>query len=349
MISSFQNAVRRNSDCPPLFILTILTILLLAAPRASGQSANFGGASTTLDEAAQQLADRVAGIPNLRGLLRVQFFQEAAFATETGKDWQETFRKELEKSRLAVTEDTGTNLLHVGLAETPTEVVLSAGVRLNQKEEARFVAVARTAFALPSGVVSPVRVEQQLVYQSADRILDAAFATDDGGPGLAILTNRAAGLVVLRVAGAGEVKQTVSLAGVGARASRDNEGELAPRGNEADALVAGKACHFTWVAAQDAACHTVKPARRGAAVLKPRCGAGSWKLMGDGTDWFSPDARGSELGWCDEASTIWRDAAGTVARGEFVARSERVEGGISDSSGQRAAGFASVRPAGDAR
>ena len=189
MISSFQNAVRRNSDCPPLFILTILTILLLAAPGASGQSVNSSGASTTLDEAAQQLAQRAAGIPNLRGPLRVQFFEDAAFAAETGKDWQETFRRELEKSRLAVTDDAGANLLRVGLAETPTEVVLSAGVRLNEKEEARFVTLGRTAFVLPNVVVSPVRVEQQLVYQSADRILDAVFAADDGGPGFVILAN----------------------------------------------------------------------------------------------------------------------------------------------------------------
>ena len=265
-----------------------MTILLLAAPGASGQSVNSGEAATALDEVVRQLADRVAGIPNLRGPLRVQFFQDVAFAAETGKDWQETFRKELGKSRLTVTEDAGANLVRVGLAETPTEVVLSAGVRLNEKEEMRFVTMARTAFELPN-VVSPVRVEQQLVYQSTDRILDAKFAMDDAGAGFVVLMSRAGGLAVLRVVGAGEVKQTISLAGTGLRASRDNDGELALQANEVGAVVAGKACQFTWADAQDVACHTVKPARRGAAVLKPRCGDGSWKLAGDGTDWFSPE------------------------------------------------------------
>jgi len=289
VISSAQNAVRRNLDCPPLVVLSLFILLLFATSGTSGQSVNSGGSPTTLDEAVQQLADRVAGIPNLRGPLRVQYFQEAPFAAETGKDWEESFRKGLEKSRLAVTDDAGANLLRVGLAETPTEVVLSAGIRLNEKEEVRFVTVTRTAFALPNAAVSPVRVEQQLVYQSTERILDAVFATDDAGAGLVILADRAAGLAVARVDGAGEVKQTVSLAGAGARASRDNDGELAVHANDVEAVIGGKACHFTWAAGQDVACHSVKVVRRGATVVKPRCGDGSWKLAGEGSDWFSPD------------------------------------------------------------
>lgn len=280
--------MRRNSDCPPYFVLSLLIILLLVAPGAIGQGVNSGGTTTTLDEAVQQLAERVVGIPNLRGPLRVQYFQDAGFAAETGKDWQETFRKTLENSRIVVTEDAGANLLRVGLAETPTEVVLSAGVKLREKEEVRFVTLARTAFAVPNAVVSPVRVEQQLVYQSGERILDAAFATDDGGPGMAILANRSAGLVVLRVGGAGEVKQIVPLAGAGLRASRDNDGQLELHANEVDAVISGKTCHFTWMAAQEPACHAAKTVRRATPVLKPRCGDGLWKLIADGTDWFAP-------------------------------------------------------------
>ena len=287
VILSSQNAVRRNSDCPLFFALSFLIILLLAAPGAYGQVSNAGG--TSLDELVQQLADRVSGIPNLRGPLRVQYFQEAGFAAETGKDWQDAFRKELEKSRLTLTEDTGANLLRVGLAKTPTEVVLSAGVRLNDKEETRFVTMARTAFAVPNVAVSPIRVDQQLVYQSMDRILDAAFATDDTGPGLVILANRPAGLVVVRVGGAGEVEQSVSLTGAGVRASRDSDGELQLRGNDVDVVFVAKACHFSWTSAQDVVCHMAKGVRRAAVVLKPPCGDGSWRLAGDGTDWYSPE------------------------------------------------------------
>jgi len=280
--------VRQNSDCPPLSALSIFLILLLAAPCALGQSVAAGDATATLDAAVQQLADRVAGIPNLRGPVRVRYFQEAGFATETGKDWQDMFREELEKLRVNVTEDAGANLLRVGLAETPTEVVLSAGVRLNDREEVRIVTLARAAFAIPNVPVSPIRVDQQMVYQSGDRILDAAFPTDDAGPGLVILANRAAGLSVLRVDGAGKIRQAVSLAGTGARVSRDNDGELQLHANDVGVVFAGKACRMAWTA-PDASCHAAKSARRAATALKARCGDGTWKLLADGSDWFAPE------------------------------------------------------------
>jgi len=287
VISSSQNAVRRNLDCLPSFVFSFLLLLLLAAPGAHGQVANSGG--TSLDELVQQLVDRVAGIPGLRGPLRVQYFQEPEFAAKTGKDWQDTFRKELEKSRLTVTEDAGATLLRVGLAKTPTEIVLSAGARLNDKEEARFVTIAQAAFGVPNVAVSPIRVDQQLVYQSADRILDAAVATDDAGPGLVILANRPAGLVVLRVGGAGAAKQPVSLTGAGVRASRDSDGELQLRGNDVDVVFAAKACHFSWASTPDAVCRAAKSVRRAPVVLRPRCGDDSWRLIGDGSDWYSPE------------------------------------------------------------
>jgi hypothetical protein len=286
VLSSQQNAVRRNSDCPPLSAVSIFLILLLAVPGAFGQGVTPGGTTVTLDDAVQQLADRVVGIPNLRGPLRVQYFQDAGFAAETGKDWQETFRKELEKSRLNVTEDAGANLLRVGLAETPTEVVLSAGVRLNEKEEVRFVTLARTAFAIPSVAVSPIRVDRQLLYQSSDRILDAAYHSDGTGKELVILANLPTGLTVVRLGSGGEVKQSIPLS---TRAERANDGQLLLQGEDVSVVFAGRGCHFTWTVAQDVSCRVGKELRRGTGSLKPACGDGAWRLVADGADWFAPE------------------------------------------------------------
>jgi hypothetical protein len=289
VLSSLRTPVRRNQDCLPLSVLSILLILLLVALSAIGQDVGSSDASATLGQAVEQLADRVVSIANLRGPLRVQYFEDGAFAAETGKDWQDAFRKLLEKSRLAVTEDASANLLRVGLAETPTDVVLSAGVRVNEKEEVRFVTLPRRALVIANVPVSPIRVDQQLVYQSADRILDATFTADEAGPGLAILANRTAGLAVLRVDGGGEIKQTIVLAGSGVRASRDNDGEIMVGSDGGTAALAGKVCAFTWNTSQDVSCHTAKPGRRGAPELRPRCGDGTWKLLADGTDWFAPE------------------------------------------------------------
>jgi len=289
VLSSQQNAVRRNSDCPSLSALSIFLILLLAVPGAFGQGVTPGGATVTLDDAVQQLADRVAAIPNLRGPLRVQYFQEAGFSAETGRDWQETFRKELEKSRLNVTEDAGANLLRVGLAETPTEVVLSAGMRLNEKEEVRFVTLARTALAIPSVAVSPIRVDRQLLYQSSDRILDAAYQAGSGGQDLVILANLPNGLTVLRLGSGGAAKQSIQLSAAGARAERANDGQLLFQGEDVSVVFAGRGCHFSWTATQDVSCRAGKVLQRGAGSLRSACGDGAWKLIADGADWFAPE------------------------------------------------------------
>ena len=177
MLLSVQNAVQRNLDCSPLIALHFLLLFCLLIPKVCAQT-QTAGQVMTLDGAVRQLAERVAAIPNVRGPLRVQYFESGGFAGETGKNWQEIFRKEIEKLRLGVTDDAGANLLRVGLAETPTEIVLSAGVRMNEKEEARFVTLPRMALPSASLPVVPVRIEKQLVFQSADRLLDAAPLAD---------------------------------------------------------------------------------------------------------------------------------------------------------------------------
>jgi hypothetical protein len=247
------------------------------------------GQVVTLDQAVQQLAERVAAIPNMRGPLRVQYFEDTGFAGETGKGWQEIFRKELQKSPLSVTEDAGANLLRVGLAETPTEIVLSAGVRMNEKEEVRFVTLPRTAWHSASLPVVPVRIEKQLVFQSADRLLDAVPLVDRNESGLLVLGYRETELSVIKVDSSGANQQVVSLAAAGVRASRDLRGELASHSSDVTVVLQGKTCQVSWTAAGETNCHTGKAVWRATVVLTPSCDNQGWELLGDGGDWSVPD------------------------------------------------------------
>jgi hypothetical protein len=244
--------------------------------------------SPTLEDAVHQLVERVSAIPNFGGAVRIQFFQDAAWASETGKDWQDVFRKELEKSRFTITEDAAGNVLRVGLAETPTALVLSAGVRVNEKEEARFAMLPRTAFRAANLPVVPVRIEKEQVFQSGDRILDAGALTGNE-TGLLLLAFRGTEPSVMRVDGAGGITQIVSLASVGVRTSRDLRGEVSAESNEANVILPGKSCQVGWAAAGDVKCRPAKAAWRASVVLKPSCDAEGWKLVADGADWSSPD------------------------------------------------------------
>ena len=287
MLSSLQNAVRPKRDCPLLckfFLLIWFCIAFSALPAHPEPTEN-----ASLDDAVRELAERVASIPNLHGPVRIQFFQDANFASDTGKNWQDTFRQEIEKHRLAISEEPGASLLRVGLSETPTELVLAASARVGEKDEVRLLTLPRSTFRAANLPVAPIRVERQLVYQSSERILDASSPWNGTEEGMALLAYRNAELSAIRLDAAGQVTQTVSLTAAGARASRDPRGELIVHGNDAVVLLAGKSCQFSWTAAAEAKCHSAKPTWRSSTVLTPSCDVGGWKLLADGSDWTTPD------------------------------------------------------------
>ena len=278
------NAVRPIFDRPlSRFLLLLFLALSLVATPSSAQE------NTSLDDAVRQLADRVAAIANLHGPLRLQFLQDAAFAADTGRDWQDNFRREIEKRRVATTEDSAASLLRVGLAETPTQLVLSAGLRVADKDEVRLVTLPRNAFHAANVLISPIRIEKQLLYQSTERILDAASFVNDSGPGLLLLAYRNTELALLRLGVDGGIKESLSLVSAGFHPSRDPHAELLVRAADISISLPGRICQLSGSAPGDAKCRTAKSSWRAPTVLTPSCDAGGWKLLAEATDWTSPD------------------------------------------------------------
>jgi hypothetical protein len=238
--------------------------------------------SNSLDDVARQLADRVAAMPNLHGPLRLEFHADANLAADSS--WQDTLRQELEKRHLTITEEPSASLLKVGAVETPTQLVLTASARVGDRDDVRIVTITRAAFTAPALAVAPVRIARQLVYESSDRILDAAA---EGG--LAVLLYRNADLVALRLDSSGVVKQTVSLAAANPHTTRDPRGELTDKGATAEVLLPGKICEFTWTAGDEPRCRAKKTEWRTATVLTSPCDSSDWKLEARGEDWSSAD------------------------------------------------------------
>jgi hypothetical protein len=282
VLKSLQIAVR------PFTARLLCAVLLFSCLAVSASPAD-----TTLDDAVLQLADRIAAIPNIRGPYHLQFFQDAAFQSQTGKDWQDTFRKELQNRHIGLTDDASANPLRVGVAQTPTQLVLSASVHVADKEEVRFLAIPRNSFRVADLPVAPVRVERQLVYQSPDRILDASSLWNGAEGGLAVLISHNSDFSVLRVDSTGQTTQAVSLSGAGFSPSRDPRGELSVRATEMTVVLPSAACDFNWSTTSttvEAKCHPAKTIGRLPTVLTPSCDTAGWKLLADGPDWSTPDA-----------------------------------------------------------
>jgi len=262
-----------------LALVFLATAELFAAPE-----------NNALDDVVRQLAARVAAIPNLRGPVRLEFLQEAPFEAETGKEWQQTFRMALDEHHLALTDDASATLLRVGVAETPTVVVLSAAVRVSGKDETRFLSIPRSSFPLASVAVAPIRIARQLVYQTPERILDASWPWNGADGGMILLGYRDSVLSVLRIDPAGKLAQTISLASAGLAPSRDPRGELKVNdANGGTASFGSKVCDLAWSTSTEAKCRSATSNWRGPTVLTPSCDPAGWTLRTDGLDWTTSD------------------------------------------------------------
>lgn len=275
----FRNAVRLPLFRPLVFWCFLLSLFLAPAARAQ---------STALDDALRQLADRFAATSSAHGgLFRVEFFAFAPVAAESGKEWQDFFRQQLESHHFAVTMDPGAPLLRVGVAETPTEFVFSAASHIGDKDEVRLLTFPRAGFRASDLPVAPVRLEKQLIYQSTDPLLDAAF-WNATSLGLVALVDHNGQLAALHIDSPNSIQQAVSLNAAGPLLSRDLEGEIAWRQDTMTILVAGKSCDFTWAASPEPKCHAANVMPRPPVLLTDPCG-GTWKLLADGADWTNPE------------------------------------------------------------
>jgi hypothetical protein len=263
----------------------VLAWLLLATQPSAAQSISQG--SVSLEDALQQLVERIASIPNLRGPYRLEILQN--FAPESVKDTQESLRKELELRHLLLADDAATPVLHVGISQTPTQIVLSASARVGEKDEVRLLTIVRASFRSSSLPVAPVRLEKQLVYQTPERLLDASSLWDGAPASMALLVDREGELAVLRIDSVGATQQTILVSAAGSQLSRDPRGELALQADAGAVLLPGKTCQFTWAAPADSKCHAAKFTARAKTVLSPSCDPGGWKLEADGSDWTTPD------------------------------------------------------------
>lgn len=245
--------------------------------------------SLTLDDALGQLADRFASMSSVHGgFFRVEFFVYAPVASESGEEWQGFFRRQLESHHFTVTEDPVAPLLRIGVAETPTELVFSAATRIGERDEVRLLAFPRANFRAADLAVAPVRLEKQLVYQSADLLLDASFSSDRTVAEMIVLAEHNGQLTVVHIDPLGSAQQSTALNGVGSMLSRDPVGQLAWQGDLVTVFLPGKSCQFTWPVSVEPKCQAAKIAPRPPVVLTPSCG-GAWKLTADGADWTAPE------------------------------------------------------------
>jgi hypothetical protein len=144
-----------------LFLLAAIFLVAKPVDRA---------AAVSLDDAISQLAERIASIPNLRGPVRLEIQEDALFDATEGPGWRITLRRELDRRKLSITEESAAPLLRVGTTETPLQIVIAADLLFADRQEIRVLALSRVALQTKYVPSAPVRVGKQLLFESTERI-----------------------------------------------------------------------------------------------------------------------------------------------------------------------------------
>jgi hypothetical protein len=266
-----------------LFPWAFLSIAVLAAICCISRPVAADG-DAALRETAQRFAERVAAIPGLHGALRLEWHPDATWPEGESERWMEMIREEFERRALNLSGDAGAPALDVFAAETPTQVVLTAKTRVSDRDEVRIVSIARALLPPDALPVAPIRLERQMIYESADRILDAASLENGAEGGLVLLLYKNFELAALRVDARGIVKQSVSLNAANLKPSRDPRAEISLRGNMVFLELPGKACEFSWESPAGLKCRAEKPAWRLETLLTSSCDGSDWKLFSSGSE-----------------------------------------------------------------
>ncbi|GEM_PF-1449776 len=284
---------RHNRWVYPGFLGLFLLIGLFAAINPP-RTFVFADSDAALKETARRLAERVAAIPGLHGPLRFEWHPQGNWAEGEGTRWQDSLRDAFDRRALQLSDEAGAPALAVYAAETPSEVVLTAKTHVGDRDEVRIVALPRSLLPPAELRVAPVRLKRQLLYESSDRILDAAWFSDGEETYLAILLYKNFDVVAVRLDPMGQIQQTLPLNVAGLKPTRDPHGELVFHGSQSSARLWGKTCDFSWNSAVEAKCRTEKfnmpgdSAWPADAVLTSPCGDANWTISDPGGE---PTAR----------------------------------------------------------
>jgi hypothetical protein len=245
---------------------------------------------TPVKETVRKLADRISGIPGLRGALRLDWHPDEQWPEGEATHWQDTLQEEFNRHALHMSDEATAEPLTVYAIVTPTQVVLTAKTRVGERDEVRIVAIPRTSLPPAEVRVTPVRLERQLIYESAERILDASSLWNGSEGGLAVLLYKNFEVIARRVDAKGEVKQTVTLNVPDLKPVRDPHAAIVPHGGQFTAQLWDQACDFSWASPAEAKCHAEKaPASEKSiwrinTVLASPCDQANWTISQPGSD-----------------------------------------------------------------
>jgi hypothetical protein len=248
--------------------------------------------SQALEEHVERLARKAAALPHERRMSLV-WANHAGLSEERAEKLRGLFAAQLEAAQIRLVQGEAAPALRVSIEQTPSQIVLTASV---PGEGSTSVAIEELARALVESDERPansVRLEEELLWQQEMRILSAVLTNESAAAEkkLVVLSEDAV-VVYGGESGSWKLRTAKALPGPKQppRAARGHLMVADEKLDQVGILLPGRRCGTTL--ADNAAITCVAASMEwpsGRLLANPGCGAQTWWLKSDASDWTSED------------------------------------------------------------
>jgi hypothetical protein len=245
-----------------------------------------------LEDGVERLARKAITLPHERRMELV-WTNHAGLSQERAEKLRELFAAQLEAAQIRIVQGEAAPALRVSIEQTPSKIVLAAMVPGEGTTSAAIEEVARALVEGEKRAANTVRLEKELVWQQEPRILSAALPSfAEGAEKKMVLLTEDAVMVYGEESGVWKLRSSKTLPGPKQppRAARGHLMIAEEKSDAAGILLPGRRCEVSWADDSPVICvgaGTEWPAGR--LLANPGCGAQTWWLKSDGTDWVSED------------------------------------------------------------
>src|SRR5258707_1480673 len=247
----------------------------------------------TLEDCVERLARKVVALPHERRM-SLAWTNHAALSEQRAENLRVVFVSRLEALQVRLVQGEAAPALRVSIEETPSQIVFTASVPAEGSSNVVIEEVARGFVSSDARPSNAIRLEKELLWQQETRILSAALpaSSADGEKRMILLTDDA--LVVYGEAqGSWTVRITKRLPPGASQPQRSARGQLLLADeniSQVGVLLPGRHCETNWADDSPIACSAANTEiHAGRLLTAPACGAQTWWLKSDGTDWTSED------------------------------------------------------------
>ena len=246
----------------------------------------------TLEECVERLARRAAALPHERRV-SLTWTNHAGLSEQRAESLRAIFAAKLEVAQIRVVQGEAAPALRVNMEQTPAQIVITATVPAEGGSNVVMEEVAREQAGGIERPASAMRLEKELLWQQAGKILSAALSVDAATKQKRMLLLGEDALFAYgEEQGSWKLLATKPLPGPKQppRAARGQLLVAEETAERVEVLLPGRRCDANLADDSPFACVSGNAEwHAGHLLAVPACGTQTWWLKSEGTDWSSED------------------------------------------------------------